>query len=96
MSAVPAAPQDDEILTLFRQWIEAMRAVSRISSRSRYRQSELDAVSDRISRIEREILDAPAQGAGGFAVKDLRRRVPRRELFDARRCGGAPSRSGHR
>ncbi len=68
MSAIAAAPQDSEILSLFRQWIRAYRAADEIAQADRP-ESEHDAACEVFRGIERKIVDIPVQGPAGFAVK---------------------------
>ena len=68
MTAIATAPQDGEILSLFRQWIRAYRAADEIGRADRP-EDELDAACEIFRGLERKILDLPAQGPAGFAVK---------------------------
>jgi hypothetical protein len=55
---------DAEILSLFRQWIEAQREGDRMEGGPAH-----DAVCDRISQLEYRIADLPACGLVGLSVK---------------------------
>lgn len=57
---------DAEILSLFRDWIEAHRALAKIASPS---EDEYDTATTVLVRIEHRIADLPAQGAIGLSVK---------------------------
>ena len=68
MSAIPAASQDREILSLFRRWIEAHRATDRVSQAG-VADAEHNAASAVWGAIEDRIFETPAEGTVGFAVK---------------------------
>src|SRR6476469_9287602 len=58
------AADDSAILALFHEWQEALGAAN-----SAVTDEEAEPLDDRVWQIERQIYDAPAAGAVGFAIK---------------------------
>jgi hypothetical protein len=69
MSAIPA--DDSEILSLFREWVAAMRAADALPGGpdGSPEQAEYDAACRRCWNLEEAITAMPAAGAAGFAIK---------------------------
>jgi hypothetical protein len=66
-------PPDDEILSLFREWIVRQRVAQAISDLNpqdnTLQKAEYDAACDRFSELEGRIADIPSRGPIGLAVK---------------------------
>jgi hypothetical protein len=69
MSAIPA--DDSEILSLFREWVAAMRAADALPGGpdGSPEQAEYDAACRRCWNLEKAITAIPAAGAAGLAIK---------------------------
>ena len=80
MTAIRAKPQDPDILTLFRQWVEAMQRYNAFGpviteliesqqDRALIEQTDATVFHDEADAIERQIYDMPTSDAAGLAIK---------------------------